>query len=371
MHNDAYWYWFSNLPGIGLKSQKILLEAFGHPSVVYQKTEAELSALLKKKQLADLLASRCEKNILAGMERLFRRGVHFVHRESAAYPKRFLSLYEPPSGLYYIGRLPDFSRPILAMVGSRGATAYGRRMAEEFSRILAGRGVQIVSGLAAGVDTASHRGALSGSGYTVGILGGGIDSIYPQENFNLYRTLYLQGCVLSEYNLGIPNQKGLFPMRNRLISGISDGVFVIEAGKRSGSLITAYQGLEQGKDIFALPGRITDRMSAGCNDLLSEGAFLVRNPEDILKNLGNFSERDFFAGSAENPLSLAEAAERNLESEKERAVYHLLDDITPQSFDELLEKGRFAASELSHILLKLELANLIVQPQQNIYLKKI
>ena len=135
--------------------------------------------------------------------------------------------------------------------------------------------------MAAGVDTSSHLGALDADGYTAGILGGGIDSIYPRENFNLYQKVCKTGGIISEYNVGIPSQKGMFPMRNRIISGMADGVFVVEAGERSGSLITADQGLEQGKDIFALPGRITDRYSQGCNYLISQGATLVRSPEDI------------------------------------------------------------------------------------------
>ena len=174
----------------------------------------------------------------------------------------------PPDLLYYKGRFPDFSKPVLAMVGARKATIYGRNMAREFASELTGYGIQIICGMAAG-------------GYTAGILGGGIDSIYPRENFNLYQKVCKTGGIISEYNVGIPSQKGMFPMRNRIISGMADGVFVVEAGERSGSLITADQGLEQGKDIFALPGRITDRYSQGCNYLISLGAILVRSPEDI------------------------------------------------------------------------------------------
>lgn len=229
-----------------------------------------------------------------------------------------------------------------------------------------------MSGMAAGVDAAGHKGALDANGYTLGVLGGGIDTIYPVENFNLYQQVYQMGGVLSEYNMGISPQKGLFPMRNRIISGLSDGIFVTEAGARSGSLITADQGLEQGKDIFALPGRITDCMSRGCNDLISQGAVLVRSPEDIMDIIikegktGNkkknmdvnrekfFKEQKFFC-----------------ENKKEEKVYSLLDEIHPMTFENLLENSGFSAFELQHILMKFELKNIIYQIEQNVYLRKV
>ena len=245
-------------------------------------------------------------------------------------------------------------------------------MAREFAKRLAECGIQIVSGMAAGVDAVGHKGALDANGYTLGVLGGGIDTIYPVENFNLYQQVYQMGGVLSEYNMGISPQKGLFPMRNRIISGLSDGIFVTEAGARSGSLITADQGLEQGKDIFALPGRITDCMSRGCNDLISQGAVLVRSPEDIMDIIikegktGNkkknmdvnrekfFKEQKFFC-----------------ENKKEEKVYSLLDEIHPMTFENLLENSGFSAFELQHILMKFELKNIIYQIEQNVYLRKV
>ena len=281
-NNDFYWYWFTNIAGIGVKTQKKLLEHFGHPSTIYNAPESEIKGILTTGQCKEVIASKNQKKIEASIRKLEKREIYFFHRESQEYPERLAQLYEPPNLLYYIGRLPNFSKPILAIVGARRATIYGRKMAREFAKRLAECGIQIVSGMAAGVDAAGHKGALDANGYTLGVLGGGIDTIYPVENFNLYQQVYQMGGVLSEYNMGISPQKGLFPMRNRIISGLSDGIFVTEAGARSGSLITADQGLEQGKDIFALPGRITDCMSRGCNDLISQGAVLVRSPEDIM-----------------------------------------------------------------------------------------
>ena len=180
-------------------------------------------------------------------------------------------------------------------------------MAEQFAGELSRRGIQIISGLAAGIDAAGHRGALQAGGYTLGILGGGIDTMYPRANYFLYRQMYERGGVLSEYNLGIPNSPGLFPIRNRLISAMADGVFVLEAGEKSGSFITIDQALEQGKDVFALPGRISDPLSEGCNRLIAEGAVLVQRPEDIAAPLLEKYE-NFPAGQRqprELPLSSA------------------------------------------------------------------
>ena len=174
------------------------------------------------------------------MQKLETSGVRFVHWESPEYPRKFRQLFDPPYGIYVKGRLPAEDMPVLGMVGSRAATPYGLHMAQSFAESLALQGIQIVSGLAAGIDAASHRGALRAGGYTLGILGGGIDSMYPRENFSLYMQMYERGGVLSEYNLGVPNSPGLFPLRNRLISGIADGVFVLEAGEKSATEFTAW-----------------------------------------------------------------------------------------------------------------------------------
>lgn len=282
--NDFYWYWFANIPGIGLKTRKKLLEYFRHPKYVYEASDSEIKVFLTKKQWERFPFSKNREKSEKEVQRLQEEGIFFIHRESPEYAERLKQLYMPPDLLYYKGRFPDFSKPVLAMVGARKATIYGRNMAREFASELTGYGIQIISGMAAGVDTSSHLGALDAGGYTAGVLGGGIDSIYPRENFNLYQKVCKTGGIISEYNVGIPSQKGMFPMRNRIISGMADGVFVVEAGERSGSLITADQGLEQGKDIFALPGRITDRYSQGCNYLISQGGYSGTFPRRYRRN---------------------------------------------------------------------------------------
>lgn len=369
--NDFYWYWFANISGIGVKTQKKLLKYFMHPSNIYNAAESEVINLLTPKQRESFLASKNQKKIENSIHKLKERGICFFHRESQEYPERLNQLYEPPNLLYYIGRLPDFSRPILAMVGSRKATIYGRKMARKFAENLARQGIQIVSGMAAGVDAASHMGALDVGGYTLGVLGGGIDTIYPVENFNLYQKVYETGGVISEYNIGAMPKKGTFPMRNRIISGIADGVFVTEAGKRSGSLITADQGLEQGKDIFALPGRITDPLSQGCNYLISQGAILVRSPEDIIEVIAK--EVKIVNKKSKKTVNIEISnthREIFFENKKEEIIYSLIDDVCPVTFEFLLKNSGFSPIEVQHILMKFELKNIIYQIEQNVYLRK-
>lgn len=370
--NDFYWYWFANISGIGVKTQKKLLGYFANPSDIYNAPESEVQKFLTPKQQEAFLTSKNQTRIENSIHKLEERGICFFHRESPEYPERLAQLYDPPNLLYYIGRLPDFSKPILAMVGSRRATIYGRKMAREFAKNLAQRGIQIVSGMAAGVDASSHMGALDAKGYTLGVLGGGIDTIYPVENFNLYQKVYETGGVISEYNLGVMPKKGTFPMRNRIISGISDGVFVTEAGKRSGSLITADQGLDQGKDIFALPGRITDHLSQGCNYLISQGAVLVRSPEDIAEVLIKEGENvNKKKKTGKNPEITNEEKKKFLKNKKEEKIYSLIDEVCPVTFEFLLKNSGFSPFELQHILMKFELKSIIYQVEQNVYLRKL
>ena len=170
-NNDFYWYWFTNIAGIGVKTQKKLLEHFGHPSTIYNAPESEIKGILTTGQCKEVIASKNQKKIEASIRKLEKREIYFFHRESQEYPERLAQLYEPPNLLYYIGRLPNFSKPILAIVGARRATIYGRKMAREFAKRLAECGIQIVSGMEAGVDAAGHKGALDANGYTLGVLG--------------------------------------------------------------------------------------------------------------------------------------------------------------------------------------------------------
>lgn len=363
---NIYWYWFVNIRGAGVRTRRKLLDRFGHPSLLYEASAHESTLIpdegkeFLREESLDL--SRAEE----GLRRLGEEGVRFIHWESEDYPHRFRSLYDPPYGFYLKGKLPDRTRPAAALVGTRNPTAYGRKMAVTFTSELAAAGIAIISGMAGGVDAEAHRACLDAGGQTLGILGGGIDSMYPRSNWNLYLDMYRHGGIMSEYNLGVANKPGLFPMRNRLISGLADAVLVVEAGEKSGSLITADQGMEQGKDIYAVPGRILDRMSRGCNRLIAQGAYLADSPADIIKSLysscpGGYSPPSGQTDLRDDPPNLPA---------NQRKILDMLDLSDPLSFSDLLYRTGLDFSSLQSCLVEMEMSSLIIQVRQNLYVKK-
>ncbi len=398
MEEALYWYWLVNIEGIGNATQrKLLAQCHSNPKEVFEMSDEQLRAVLTDSRRRAFERSRDIFSIQRSYQRLHQSGTKFVAYTSEDYPEQFRELTDPPFGFYLRGRLPNPGYPCLAIVGSRTCTEYGKRITIKFARELARSGIQIISGLAAGIDTASHRGAL-GYGYTAGILGGGIDSVYPEENYNLYREMYQKGGVLSEYNLGIKPKSGMFPMRNRLIAGMADAVLVIEARRKSGSLITADQALSQNKDVMALPGRVTDELSSGTLDLIYQGASLVRNVQDILDivypayrmrrgqtvkkertvkdsdsrpNIYRPQEEEFSWNRSHND-SIKDDSMTAVLTEKEQNICHRLDPIHPVSLEELIEQClelQMDVQELRAILLSLELKGVAVQLRQNMYIR--
>ena len=229
--------------------------------------------------------SRCKKGwILVPEEETGK--IRYISKTEEEYPPQLLPLERMPAGLYLAGRFPDPCKKSVAIVGARACTAYGRSEAARFARDLAGAGVQIISGMAYGVDRCAHEGALEVQGETFAVLGCGADVCYPSENIRLYGEIAKKGGVISEYLPGTPPAPWHFPVRNRIISGLADLVLVIEARLRSGSLITADYALEQGKAVWAVPGKNADPLSQGCNRLIAQGAGIALSPECILEELG-------------------------------------------------------------------------------------
>ncbi|MBR5338699.1 MAG: DNA-processing protein DprA, partial [Lachnospiraceae bacterium] len=215
-----------------------------------------------------------------------QKGIRYVTREEGDYPEKLLGTEDAPFGLFLLGPPPDWSAPSAGIVGSRRCTAYGRDMASFFGRELARKGLLIVSGMALGVDGYAGRGALQGHGHHAAVLGGGVDICYPRENIDLYTALKEQGTLVSERPVGRQAMPYDFPIRNRIISGLSDVLLIIEAAPNSGSLITAELANRQGREVFALPGRAGERMSEGTNRLIRDGAQILLSPEDVLQRLG-------------------------------------------------------------------------------------
>lgn len=332
--------------GLGRTGLLRLMEAFGTPEAILATPAHDWTQRAGiRPAVAHSLPAENDPNLLKAEERLNQAEVRILSLwESDRYPSLLRQIHDPPAILYLRGTLP--AHPALAVVGARRASTPGRRLTRELCSEIASRGICIVSGLARGIDTAAHEGALEGSGPTLAVLGCGIDQIYPPENKDLFQRIQEQGGILSEYPPGTPPLAGHFPGRNRIISGLSLGVLVVEAAEGSGSLITADFALEQGREVFAVPGPVYAETSGGVNGLLKEGAHLVTCAADILELL--------WPGT---PSKQVRDKEVSLQAELDGNALTLYRCLTaePLHIDELARKSGLTPMEVSAILLHLEL----------------
>ncbi|TCP58807.1 DNA protecting protein DprA [Tumebacillus sp. BK434] len=287
MRVDDILLWLSVTPGAGGVTVRRLYDTFGCWESVWAAGEAEMERQsgVKKQIIRSLVATRASFDPVAVRKQFEPQGVRYVSQVNGEYPQILHTLYDPPAGLFVIGTIPRTGAAALAVVGARTLTAYGRLATERLVTELAASGLTIVSGLARGIDTAAHHAVLQAGGQTIAVLGSGVLQIYPRENVTLaHRIADGHGAVLSEYPPHAPGRPQNFPVRNRIISGLSQATLVVEAGEKSGSLITADQALEQGRDVYAVPGPITSPASAGTNRLIQQGAKLVLSAADLLED---------------------------------------------------------------------------------------
>lgn len=283
------WLSLSLVPGLGLGGAWRLLHHFKNPSTILRCPPGELSKVegMRKSQLKGLLSGTdWYEKAEYERQRLQAFGAHVLSYASPLYPPLLQQLVDPPLLLFVLGKPEILSQISIAIVGSRAATGYGRRTSYQLAKALAGYSYSVVSGLALGIDTEAHRGALSGGGNTVAVLGCGLDIVYPKLNQSLYEKIAGHGAVVSEYPLGTRPEGFRFPARNRIIAGLSAGVVVVEAAKRSGSLITAQIALDIGRDVFAVPGQVDSFKSEGAHWLLQQGAKIVLSAADIAEEYG-------------------------------------------------------------------------------------
>jgi len=286
-HPDAiHWLTLEAVPGLGPDGARRLLDAFPSVEAICQAKAAQLSPLVGDK-LARGIAAGVDADLLQpGLDWLAAPENHLITWDDPAYPAQLRELADAPAWLYVKGDPAWLARPMLAIVGSRHATPQGLRDARAFAEVLSEAGLTIVSGLALGVDAAAHEGGLAGLASSVAVVGTGLDRVYPARNRELAHRLAGGGAIVSEFPIGTAPKRGHFPRRNRLISGLSVGVLVVEAALQSGSLITARLAGEQGRDVFAIPGSIHSSLSKGCHRLIKQGAKLVESASDILEELG-------------------------------------------------------------------------------------
>lgn len=281
----AAWLRLTLIPGIGGETQRQLLKVFGGPEAIFAAPPSALRAALGGGMIERMLTHDCAAEIEATLAWAATPGNHLLTLADAVYPQALLTTVDPPTLLYAKGDIALLNRPAFAIVGSRNATKQGEANAEAFAAALAGAGLTVVSGLAAGIDAAAHRGALTQAASTIAVIGTGIDRIYPARNEALARDIAAHGVILSEFALGMPPIGNNFPRRNRLIAGMTRGCLVVEAAKQSGSLITARLAVETGREVFAIPGSIHSPQSKGCHALIKQGAKLVESAQDILEEL--------------------------------------------------------------------------------------
>lgn len=357
MEEKAYWLALQKVVGLGpIKMQK-LIQHFGSAQKVWEAHSLDLHEVrgIDKKTVNNFLQIRKSISPELELKEVQKKGIDILLETDCAYPKILREIYAFPPLLYIKGNLLPQDNNSLAVVGSRKATFYGLHMAEKLSEQLAQAKITVVSGLARGIDTAAHRGALKGGGRTIAVLGCGLDIPYPPENKKLAQQIIEQGALISEFPLQTQPKPCNFPRRNRIISGLSLGVMVVEAAARSGSLITADFALEQGREVFALPGMITSSQSEGTNNLIKQGAKLVQNIADILDEFGW-------------KRILQEELRQMTLSEREQIILNLLDS-QPKHIDEIVRQTKWSLAEIFVVLTELELNNLIKQLPGKLFLR--
>jgi DNA processing protein len=360
-----YWLALSLTPGVGSILFKRLLDRFKTPEAVFSAPMKELSKIegLGEKVAREILNGPLEKEVEKELSLLGKVGGKIVTLKDEGYPKRLRDIYDPPALLYVRGEFRREDTLAIAIVGSRKTSPYGRWITEKIGQDLARHGVTVVSGMARGIDSVAHIGALQGGGRTIAVLGCGVDVIYPLENRNLFNQIIEHGAVLSEFPMGSPPEGGHFPRRNRIISGLSIGVVIVQAGSKSGSLITANYALEQGREVFAIPGNVGAQGSRGTNQLIKEGAKLVESSEDILEEILPQWERE------EETFPIPESPLPDL-TEEEKILYKLLGEM-PLHIDTIIRESQLDPGKVSSFLLNLELKGLISQWPGKCFTKKM
>ena len=360
--NLKYWIALKSIPGVGNVTFPAIVDKFVSLPVIFTTPAPQLATTpgISKKTAAAIACFKGWEKIKRELDRTIKAGIKIITYSDELYPAKLLNIYDRPAFLYVKGNLTK-DEITIAMVGSRQASTYGKYTTERISRELAIKGITIVSGLARGIDAAAHRGALAASGRTIAVMGSGLDVIYPHENKKLYADIVQNGAVISEYPLGTPPRANNFPARNRIISGMSYGVVVVEAGEKSGSLITARLALEQGREVFAVPGSIDSASARGTNKLIKQGAKLIENIDDILEDIMPQIEKTapIVASSAESSAVIPPPITAKLNAIEQL----IIDSVSTYNLhiDEIIAATSLSAAEALSSLMSLELKEIVEQ----------
>ncbi len=372
---ELYWLALKLVPGLGARKAGTLLERYGTPQAIFRASRSELEGAGLKGGVAQSLASGCSfDDAVLQHEKMLATGAELISLGDARYPELLRQIYDPPIALFARGRVELLGALMLGVVGTRRPTQYGLAVTERLAGDLARAGLTISSGMARGIDTAAHRGALAAQGGTVAVFGCGVDLVYPAENRRLASELAENGLILSEFPMGTPAHPQNFPVRNRIISGMSVGVLIVEGAQYSGSAITAKLAMDQSREVFAVPGNITSKLSWGPNLLIKQGAKLVQEWNDVIVELPQevrlrlISEgKRRLMGEDGAPAAEQSAPEQYLlemgpRGAPARAVLAFLRPDQPLHLDEMLEKLEdCSASEIIAALFELEMLGLVRQ----------
>lgn len=352
-----YRLWLHCIEGISDTKKRRLMDFFEAPREIYESDEKRLllSGLLTEEDIQLLTKSKKYIDMEKQLEYMEKNNTSYFFEDDNEYPEKLKNIQAPPYCLFVKGHLPKESRAV-AVIGARACSNYGRQLARKIGMDMAAQGVAVIGGMARGIDTYGHRGALDIGGASYAVLGCGIDICYPSENIEIYEEMAQKGGIISELPLGSMPKSWNFPRRNRIISGLSDLVIVVEAKKKSGSLITAEYALNQGADVMAVPGRVTDALSEGCNHLIRDGAYVFTAVEDIgdLLKINTVKKNEIL----------------NKVLEKDFEVVYSKTDLVPVSLQELADKTGFDTGKILEIILKLQLEGLIYEPAKNYYARK-
>jgi len=372
MEPDQYlgWLALALTPGLGARMAGKLLAEFGSPDAIFSASLTALEGQRLPAAVAQAIHSRQPLSDAAKeLAQVQAAGCRLLTWDEPEYPRRLREIYDPPTLLYVRGNVELLGRHLISIVGARRPTPYGNQMAERLARDLAARGIVITSGLARGIDSSAHRGALSATaGATIGVLGCGIDVVYPKENKKIFAEVEERGAIITEFPTGTFPAPQNFPIRNRIIAGMALGVVVVEGAQYSGSLITARLAMEFGREVFGVPGNATQPSSFGPNQLIKQGAKLVTGWEDVVEELPTPVRAELLPVEAASTEERAALVEENL-APGERPLYELLSLDESRHVDDLVELSGLTSSEVLAALFDLELKGVVRQLPGKQFLK--
>ncbi len=354
MNERDYLIWLSSVPGLSLKRQKKMIKIFGSAHDIWTAPEKLILMLdeFPKNILENIINYKNEKKVIAYQNLMAKNKIKFISYLDDNYPKLLKEINDYPLGIYVLGKLPSDEYTKISIVGSRKYTEYGAYVTHKFAYDLAKRNVVIVSGMARGIDSVAHKSTIEAGGKTIAVLGCGLNICYPPENNKLRETIINHGCLISEFALGTKPLTGNFPVRNRIISGLSKGLIVTEANEKSGTLITVGHALDQGREVMAVPGAINNMFSQGTNYLIKQGANLIMNCQDVLELIGENEK-------IENNLSEKNIPNKNILLDNEEKIIYNLIGLEQTSFDFIVANANLPINKLSSCLMMLEMRGII------------